>query len=313
MIHAGVPRMAAAVESNNPLARLSVAALFRLLIATAIVGICTAVYLLRMHLYPEAGSAGVCEISAVLSCVAVNTSSYSEILGVPVASLGMIWFAMLLAAASTLHTHYSADLLHGVTLWCLAGLATVFYLLWAEWMLGAICLACTLVQTMTVLALLLVHALRAHMRPPAWPGLARLASALRYWLLAALLMGVLAAACSPHFPWGVAGASAPYRRQLVACFNRQHVGLYWYAACSHCIRQRAMFGAEFDAIALSLECAQRPQACPAAAIEATPTWVQFSTSAHVGASDETLAGSIVRRLEGVQELAQLAKWADCAA
>lgn len=63
-------------------------ALFLLLLS--LLGFALMLYLIRIHF--QHSGASVCTVSATFSCDLVNTSSYSEILGVPVALPGALFF-----------------------------------------------------------------------------------------------------------------------------------------------------------------------------------------------------------------------------
>lgn len=83
----------------------------------SLVGAGIMAYLVYLH-YAEGGGA-VCDISAELSCSVVNKSEFSEILGVPISVLGLLYF--LAIAAMMLYKRWSHPFRE-------ATLATVFSL-----------------------------------------------------------------------------------------------------------------------------------------------------------------------------------------
>lgn len=107
-----------------------------------------------------------CPATATVNCLKVTTSSYSELLGVPVALLGLLFFVgmtpLCLPVAWRWANPWPPRLrLAGSTI----GVGFVLYLVWAElFPIGAICLWCTGVHIVTV-ALFAVIVLDAALRP----------------------------------------------------------------------------------------------------------------------------------------------------
>jgi uncharacterized membrane protein len=113
-----------------------------------------------------------CPTTASIDCIKVTTSSYSELFGIPVALLGLLFFLGLtplcLPVAWRMTSVWPARLrLTSITL----GVAFVVYLVWAElFRIEAICLWCTGVHAVT-LALFFVVVLDAALRPIEEPEL----------------------------------------------------------------------------------------------------------------------------------------------
>jgi uncharacterized membrane protein len=107
-----------------------------------------------------------CPNTGAINCVKVTTSSYSEVMGIPVALLGLLFFVgmtpLCLPVAWRAASPWPGRLrLAGVTV----GVAFVVYLVWAElFRIDAICLWCTGVHAVT-LALFAVLVLDAALRP----------------------------------------------------------------------------------------------------------------------------------------------------
>jgi uncharacterized membrane protein len=107
-----------------------------------------------------------CPVSATINCIKVTTSSYSELFGIPVALLGLLFFLGLtplcLPIAWRAASPWPSRLrLAAITL----GVAFVIYLVWAElFRIEAICLWCTGVHAVTLL-LFAVVVLDAALRP----------------------------------------------------------------------------------------------------------------------------------------------------
>jgi uncharacterized membrane protein len=115
------------------------------------VGVALAGYLTYEHY--SAGTTLSCPDTGPINCLKVTTSAYSSLLGVPVALLGLLYFAVMAAICSppTWRSRLSR-----MPLLRLAGSALgvvfVLYLIWIElFKVDAICLWCTAVHAVTLL------------------------------------------------------------------------------------------------------------------------------------------------------------------
>ena len=101
-------------------------------------------------------------------CVKVTTSTYSDFLGVPVAPLGLLYFAVvtlmcLPAAWRNPHPFLRPLRLGSVT----AGVLLVVYLIWAElFRINAIWLWCTAIHMLTITLFTIVTIAHALSGPP---------------------------------------------------------------------------------------------------------------------------------------------------
>jgi uncharacterized membrane protein len=122
----------------------------------SVAGLLTSAYLTYTHFD---ASALVCSADAVIDCETVTTSEQSELLGIPVAFLGLAFFAFLTVIC--LPFAWRVDALRWVRLAAVGiGVLMVVYLVAAEFLIiGKICLWCTVVHVITLaLAYLLVSA-----------------------------------------------------------------------------------------------------------------------------------------------------------
>ncbi|SER52956.1 Uncharacterized membrane protein [Lentzea xinjiangensis] len=122
----------------------------------SIAGLLTSAYLTYTHFD---ASALVCSADSVVDCETVTTSEQSELLGIPVAFLGLAFFAFLTVLC--LPFAWRLDALKWVRLGAVGvGVLMVVYLVAAEFLIiGKICLWCTAVHVITLaLACLLVWA-----------------------------------------------------------------------------------------------------------------------------------------------------------
>ena len=137
----------------------------------ALMGLGVSAYLTAVH-YSEGQIPLACATTGFLNCEDVTRSAESMIAGVPVALLGVIWFAVALILALT---HLFPGLLLA---WTAAALAFVFYLVYVEmFLIGALCLWCTVVHVAVAgLFLLTLADVTAEPRPrraaavPQMPG-----------------------------------------------------------------------------------------------------------------------------------------------
>lgn len=114
----------------------------------ALLGLAAAAYLTVEHF--SSSSSLACPETATINCTKVTTSSYSHVLGVPVALAGLVYFAVMVALVTppawARRRLDVARVAGGV-----AGVISVCYLLWAElFEIDAICLWCTVVHICTV-------------------------------------------------------------------------------------------------------------------------------------------------------------------
>lgn len=133
-------------------------------LALAIVGLGVSAYLTYAHY--SSSTTLACPDTGAINCVKVTTSEYADLLGIPVALLGLLFYAAMtllcLPVAWRLpHPWVGRARLAGAV----GGVAFVPYLVWAElFRIDAICLWCTVVHVVTV-ALFAVLVLAAALRP----------------------------------------------------------------------------------------------------------------------------------------------------
>ena len=129
----------------------------------AIAGLAVSAYLTVEHY--SGSTVLACPENAAINCAKVTTSAWSRLAGVPIAVLGLAYFAtmtLLVLPAAWRHRPLDPIRVAGAT----AGMATVIYLIWAElFRVNAICLWCTAVHVCT-LGLLVAVLWRTTAGPP---------------------------------------------------------------------------------------------------------------------------------------------------
>jgi uncharacterized membrane protein len=116
----------------------------------SVAGLGVAGYLTYEHF--TGSSSLVCSDKGIVNCLAVTTSSYAMVAGVPVAVLGLIFFAVALLLQLPVMWRRPNPIIRRARLaWAVVGLGTVIYLLYAElFEINAICLWCTAVHVLTL-------------------------------------------------------------------------------------------------------------------------------------------------------------------
>jgi uncharacterized membrane protein len=115
------------------------------MMALALVGLMDSAYLAYLSLSPPT-SCPVGEFS-IFSCNEVIYSQYAHIYGISVAMLGLGWF--ILALALILVAWRNVRLIYGVLVWSVLGAVGVAGFVYTEiFLLGSICLLCTIAHVM---------------------------------------------------------------------------------------------------------------------------------------------------------------------
>ncbi len=119
-----------------------------LALSLAAVGIAS--YLTVTHYTDPAALA--CPDSGVVNCTLVTTSSWSVLLGVPVALLGLVWALAMTGLTTPWAWRADAAWVERARLIAsLAGAVTVLYLVYVElFRIGAICVWCTAIHVIAV-------------------------------------------------------------------------------------------------------------------------------------------------------------------
>jgi uncharacterized membrane protein len=138
-------RSAQAATTASPLGSLPWTTLL-----VSIAGLAVAAYLTYEHF--TAGSTLACPDTGVVNCVKVTTSQYSDFLGIPVALLGLGFFAAMTVLSLPPLWRTESPWPGRVRLAAVVvGVIFVCYLIWAElFRIDAICLWCTVVHALTL-------------------------------------------------------------------------------------------------------------------------------------------------------------------
>src|SRR6188472_355286 len=139
----------ASAERPAPAVRERPAWLAPTSLVLAVAGLAVSAYLTFEHFTDNSTLA--CSIGGVVDCAKVTTSAWSYVLGIPVAVLGLVFFAITTALCLPRVWRSPAAWLDAARLgWLTVGLGMALYLVWAElYRINAICLWCTAVHLIT--------------------------------------------------------------------------------------------------------------------------------------------------------------------
>jgi uncharacterized membrane protein len=119
-----------------------------------VAGLLISAYLVGAHYFADQVPLA-CATGGIVDCEQVTSSAESMMGPLPVAVLGLTWFAVFLGLLALRSWRPSQALLAQVV-WSVAGLLAVFYLVYAElFLIGAICLWCTAIHAIVVVLFLM--------------------------------------------------------------------------------------------------------------------------------------------------------------
>lgn len=113
----------------------------KLVFALIILGLIDTVYLTYIHYVPKAL---ICPTLGIINCASVVTSSFSVIIGIPLAIYGLIWFIVQMFLFFI--NNYDIKFF-----WNIIGLLGVTYSVSAMFLLGKICEYCTVLDILIIL------------------------------------------------------------------------------------------------------------------------------------------------------------------
>lgn len=119
-------------------------------LAVCMAGLVIAGYLTWEHF--TGATTFACPQTGTINCVKVTTSSYSNIVGVPVALLGLLYFGAVTLMCLPVAWRSPRPFLRALRLGSVtAGVLLVLYLIWAElFRINAICLWCTAIHLLAI-------------------------------------------------------------------------------------------------------------------------------------------------------------------
>ncbi len=256
-----------------------------LIIILSLAGLGIMAYLTYIH---YANLQSFCDLTQEVSCDVVTTSIYSEIFGIPVSVLGLLYFAGILALVIFSRRK---EIFQAVFLVTLFALIPSLYLSFVElFFIKSICILCETSKVL-MLGILIVSFM-----------FIRRFVKINLQLVAPVIIAGLVASGITYFAQVGNVAQEDYS-ELVACLNEKGVIYYKSVRCSSCRRQEQLLGAAYTKLN-SVEChpeGENPQVelCFEKKINKTPTFLLEKD------------GEEIKRLEGLQQVEELAKFSGC--
>ena len=266
--------------------------ILKIIIFLSALGLLMSLYLLDNH-YAGAAQGSVCDFGETISCSLVNSSVYSELWGVPVALLGVMWFVFVLLLSWK--AQKKKELIPLLLGWSIVGLLSIIYFLHAEIILRALCPFCTTVHVLIVI--IFIFLLRAYHQEKKVPA-ARAFRIAKLWIGVILLMILLL-----FVLFTISFGAKENYDELAKCLTSKGVVMYGSFRCGVCAKTRAMFGDSFQYIH-EIECHPQGknsqyQLCLDKKITGTPTWMIEGN------------GSELQRHTGFLSISELQQFSGC--
>lgn len=223
-----------------------------------------------------------CDISQEFSCDIVTTSIYSEIFGLPISILGLLYFIWVLSSAFLVKGEGFFRTTFLITLFAL--IPSLYFSLLEVFVIKSICILCETSKAL-MLVILAVSAYVMHFREK-----------ITFNLVTPVIIAGLVVSGVTYFAQTGTVVKKDYTA-LVQCLNEKGVVYYKSIRCSSCRRQEALLGDAYLKLN-SVEChpdGENPQVelCLAKKISKTPTFLI------------ELNGLEVKRAEGLQQIKDL--------
>lgn len=116
----------------------------KLLAIILVLGIIDSAYLTVVHFAP--GALYCPTIGTAVDCKTVLTSSFSNVFGIPLAVMGLVWFV-----ASLLFLYFGSNKIVR-NIWMIVGLGGITYSIIGQSLLGKICIYCSLLDVLIALS-----------------------------------------------------------------------------------------------------------------------------------------------------------------
>ncbi len=260
----------------------------RVLIAVfALAGFGIMLYLTVIH-YTQDQS--FCDISQKFSCDVVTTSIYSEIFGLPISILGLLYFSWILFSIFYIKgdNFFRTNFL--ITLFVL--IPSLYFSLIEIFVIKSICVLCETSKALMA-AILFIAAFDMRRREK-----------ITFRLVMPVIIAGLAVSFITYFAQTGTVVKKDYG-ELVQCLNEKGVIYYKSVRCSSCRRQEALLGEAYKELN-SVECHPdgenpNPELCLAKNISKTPTFLIEENNREI------------KRAEGIQQIKNLALFAGCSA
>jgi len=263
--------------------------------AFGLCGLLVSMFLVKEHFRGDDDGSGMCEISSRVSCTVVLKSSWATLFSIPLAFLGITWNIIHLALTYQIYeTYETKDVSTWITshfIWSLSGIGFVFYLLFAELVLGALCPACTIIHIITV-GLFWISWNIYKQQTSGRPTARSLLIGTHRWIIVIALVHLLILVYF-NFPQNPPQNPATVD-DFAQCLTNSQIVMYGSPRCGHCSHQMKIFGDAFKSVNF-VNCDESPL-CKENNVKGYPTWIKFK-------DDQEVVRSV-----GVMPLEGLAEW-----
>jgi len=254
-----------------------------LILVLSLVGFGIMAYLTYIH-YANAQS--FCDLSEKISCDVVTTSIYSEIFGFPISILGLGYFGLTILLTVFYRKKAFYQLLFLLTLFVV--IPSYYFTALEAFVIKAFCILCE-TSKILMLAILVIS----------FVAMKEKFSVVLRIAIPVIIAGLVASGVT-YFAQTGNVVKKDYTA-FVQALNQEGVVYYKSVKCNNCKRQEKLFG-EYIKKLNSVECHPegvnpQPELCLKKGIKKTPTFLIEEN------------GVEVKRLEGLQPLEDLAKWA----
>lgn len=249
----------------------------------SILGFGIMAYLTYIH-FAEASS--FCDINEKLSCDAVTTSIYSEIFGIPISIMGLGYFGLTFLLSVFQRTKAFYQTIFYLTVFVL--IPSYYFTALEAFVIKAFCILCETSKIIMILVAVI-----------SFVGMKEKFTSVIRMVMPIVIAGFVAAGVT-YFAQTSVVAKKDYT-PFVEALNAKGLVYYKSYTCSNCKRQEQMIGPAYKKLN-SVECHPKgpngnPQLCLERGIEHTPTFIIEKD------------GQVIKKIEGVQKLTELAKWA----
>jgi len=240
-----------------------------------ILGTLVSIYLAREH-FKASNEKSLCDIGATLSCSVVLNSQFAKMFSVPLGFFGITWHVVLLGLSIRLsQSGENRDTFIWATahfIWTSIGLGFVFYLLLAEFILGALCPFCTIIHIITFIMFYLSW--KIYKDQKGQPTLRTLFHTTKYWIIGIIVVHFFLLLFFNYSNINAPTFAEATLTSFCKCLTKKGIVMYGSHKCSFCIRQRETFGPAAEFINF-VDCETTELVCAEKGIDGYPTWIKY--------------------------------------
>jgi uncharacterized membrane protein len=265
-----------------------------IIIILGFLALIVSVHLVKEHF--EDSDESYCDLNSHISCSKVRRSVFSELFNVPVALFGALYNLVTIALALKAYSEtFNGAYISALFYWSVFGAIFIFYLIFAEILLQAICPACTVLH---VIQFTIVYiSWKIYNTKSNLPNLQQTILELKYWVL---VIGIINFIPIIYYNFMVEEpVLTDVPKEFCDCVTFAGWRFYGREGCMWCEKQKMIFGESIKYI-IFIDCLKVPDTCKQLNIEGFPTWIRFSDD-----------GEELQRYKGYSTLKNLAEISHC--